>query len=90
MRTTAKELRVSIITIKKTWEMMESQGLIYTIQGKGSYVRGHSKADLDEKKKKTIKQALRATLETLESYDIDRETLLQIFIDLLNEKQSPF
>jgi GntR family transcriptional regulator len=54
MRTAAKELRVSIITIKKTWEMLESKGLIYTIQGKGSYVRSHSQMDLDEKKKEII------------------------------------
>ena len=30
MRTIAKEIRVSIITIKKTWEMLERNGFIYT------------------------------------------------------------
>ena len=85
MRTAAKELRVSIITIKKTWEMLESKGLIYTIQGKGSYVRSHSQMDLDEKKKDTIKQALRETLETLKSYDVSKDVLIEIINELLNE-----
>jgi GntR family transcriptional regulator len=85
MRTAAKELRVSIITIKKTWEMLESKGLIYTIQGKGSYVRSHSQMDLDEKKKDTIRQALRETLETLKSYDVSKDVLIEIINELLNE-----
>lgn len=85
MRTAAKELRVSIITIKKTWEMLESKGLIYTVQGKGSYVRSHSQMDLDEKKKETIRQALRETLETLKSYDVSKDVLIEIINELLNE-----
>ncbi|AUD62715.1 hypothetical protein BK010_03605 [Tenericutes bacterium MO-XQ] len=85
LRTAAKELRVSIITIKKTWEMLESKGLIYTVQGKGSYVRSHSQMDLDEKKKATIRQALRETLETLKSYDISKEVLIEMINELLNE-----
>jgi len=85
MRTAAKELRVSIITIKKTWEMLESKGLIYTVQGKGSYVRSHSQMDLDEKKKETIRLALRETLETLKSYDVSKEVLIEMINELLNE-----
>ena len=85
MRTAAKELRVSIINIKKTWEMLESKGLIYTVQGKGSYVRSHSQMDLDEKKKETIRQALRETLETLKSYDVSKEVLIEMINELLNE-----
>ncbi len=85
MRTAAKELRVSIITIKKTWEMLESKGLIYTVQGKGSYVRSHSQMDLDEKKKETIRQALRETLETLKSYDVSKEVLIEMINELLNK-----
>ena len=42
IRSTAKDLRVSIITIKKTWELLESSGYIYTIPGKGSYVKENS------------------------------------------------
>lgn len=85
MRTAAKELRVSIITIKKTWEMLESQGLIYTVQGKGSYVRSHTRIDLQEKKKETVKQVLKDALETLRSYDISKETLIEAIDELYEE-----
>lgn len=85
MRTAAIELRVSIITIKKTWEMLEAKCLIYTVQGKGSYVRNHSLIDLEEKKKETVKKAFKDALQTIESYDISKETLIEIISSLYDE-----
>ena len=57
IRGMAKELRVSIITIKKTWELLERNEYIYTIKGKGSYVKKNTKASLDKKKFDTIKKS---------------------------------
>lgn len=44
IRTAAKELRVSIITVKKAWEELERQGFIYTMVGKGCFVRDISES----------------------------------------------
>jgi GntR family transcriptional regulator len=85
IRTAAKELRVSIITIKKTWEMLETQNLIYTIQGKGSYVKNYSQNDLEDKKIETIKQVLKDTLEILKIYDINKETLIEMIRSIDDE-----
>ena len=38
IRTIAKELRISVITVKKAWEELERQGFIYTMVGKGCFV----------------------------------------------------
>ncbi|MDD5017227.1 MAG: GntR family transcriptional regulator [Eubacteriales bacterium] len=38
IRTVAKELRISVITVKKAWEELERQGFIYTMVGKGCFV----------------------------------------------------
>ena len=38
IRTAAKELRISIITVKKAWEALEREGFIYTVAGKGCFV----------------------------------------------------
>lgn len=43
IRTAAKELRISIITVKKAWEALERQGFIYTMAGKGCFVSDISK-----------------------------------------------
>lgn len=85
MRTAAKELRVSIITIKKTWEMLETQGLIYTIQGKGSYVSSHTQIDLEVKKIETVKLVLQDALEALKSYNVSKKELLEIFGEIFDD-----
>ncbi len=38
IRTVAKELGISIITVKKAWETLEHNGFIYTRAGKGCFV----------------------------------------------------
>jgi GntR family transcriptional regulator len=85
MRTAAKELRVSIITIKKTWELLEKEGLIYTVQGKGSYVMGHTQVDLDEKKLDMIKDVLKGAIDSIKSYQISKEKIIEIVNEILVE-----
>ena len=38
IRTIAKELRISVITVKKAWEELERNGFIYTMVGRGCFV----------------------------------------------------
>ena len=38
IRTVAKELRISVITVKRAWEELERAGFIYTMAGKGCFV----------------------------------------------------
>ncbi len=38
IRSLARQLEVSVITVKKAWEELERAGLIYAIIGKGSFV----------------------------------------------------
>ena len=38
IRTAAKELRISVITVKKAWEELERSGLIYPVAGKGCFI----------------------------------------------------
>lgn len=86
MRTAAKELRVSIITIKKTWELLEKEGLIYTVQGKGSYVMGHTQVDLDEKKLDMIKDVLKGAIDSVKSYQISKEKIIEIVNEIFKDE----
>jgi len=86
IRTAAKELRVSIITIKKTWEMLENKGLIYTVQGKGSYVKEYTQGDLDEKKLQTIKAVMAEAIVSIKSYGLPKEKILEIINEVYDEK----
>ena len=85
LRTIAKELRVSIITIKKTWELLEAGGFIYTIQGKGSYVKNNTKSSLIKKKTDAVKHILRDSLVACKEYDLTKEELVDIVKALYEE-----
>ena len=38
IRTLAADLKISVITIKRAYEDLEKEGMIYSVQGKGFYV----------------------------------------------------
>jgi GntR family transcriptional regulator len=50
IRTVAKELRISVITVKKAWEELEQAGLIYSMVGRGCFVAELSERELSEKR----------------------------------------
>ena len=85
MRVFAKEIRVSIITIKKTWEILERNGFIYTIKGKGSYVKENTKKMLDDKRRETIKDFLKETVVLSKEYQLSQNELIDIIKELYEE-----
>ena len=56
--TVAKELRISIITVKKAWEELERRGFIYSIVGRGCFVAELSKDALEEKKEELVNKKM--------------------------------
>lgn len=50
IRTVAKELRISVITIKRAWEELEHDGFIYTMAGKGCFVSPLPQHELTNKR----------------------------------------
>lgn len=86
IRVMAKELRVSIITIKKTWELLEHNDYIYTIKGKGSYVKKSTKASLEKKKIHTIKNSLKEDVSLYKSMGITKEELIDLITELYEKE----
>jgi GntR family transcriptional regulator len=58
IRNLAQELKISVITTKRSYEELEREGFIKTIPGKGSYVAGQNKELLKEKRIKLIEDKL--------------------------------
>jgi len=50
IRTVARDLEISVITVKKAWEELEHQGFIYGVVGKGSFVSDQHADNLDDKR----------------------------------------
>lgn len=54
VRTLAKDLKVSALTVKKAYDQLEAEGFIVTVHGKGSFVTCANQAQLLEERKKEV------------------------------------
>ena len=76
LRTAAKELRISIITVKKAWEELEKDGFIYTVAGKGCFVKENSKSDLKIKLNEHLKVLVSEDLKKYKKLDLKNKELM--------------
>lgn len=77
MRILAKELKISIITTKRAYEDLERDGFIYTITGKGSFVKGIN-SDI-------IRENMMFAIQDLLENVVDKAVLAKISLDELQE-----
>ena len=63
VRTLAKELKVSALTVKKAYDALEEEGFVNTVHGKGSYVAFANQSLLLEEKKKEVEADLERAIQ---------------------------
>ncbi|MGL5415250.1 MAG: GntR family transcriptional regulator [Clostridium sp.] len=63
IRSLARELRISVVTTKKAYEELESEGYVYTVRGKGIFV---ADVNLDFVKDEKIRKLEDELLEIIE------------------------
>lgn len=78
IRTVAKELRISVITVKRAWEELERAGFIYTMVGKGCFVASLSSKELDNKRDRIIAERLAKDLEFYTSMGLSKSDLAEL------------
>ncbi len=87
VRTLSRELKVSILTVKKTYDELAEEGLIETRQGLGSFVRGGS-ADLKlEEKKKKLEEHLFEAIRLSKEIGLQKEELSELTLYLYEEDE---
>jgi len=85
IRTMAKELRVSVITVKKAWELLERAGLIYGIVGRGSFVEDLSGGERLRKRSTSISETLRQGIDHCREMGLTLDEILESVRELYNE-----
>ena len=78
IRNLAKELKISVITTKRSYEELEREGFIETVPGKGSYVSSQNKELLKEKKIKSIEDKLMEAIEESKIIGLTKKELKEI------------
>jgi GntR family transcriptional regulator len=77
IRTVAKELRISVITIKKAWEELERLGFINTMVGRGSFVADLSASDLVDKRSALLAEKLKKDMAYYKSLGFTLEEIIK-------------
>lgn len=75
IRMMAKELKVSIITVKRAYEDLEQEGFVETTPGKGTYVSLASKQRLREIQMSQIEEKLESSIIAAKSINMSLEEL---------------
>ena len=58
IRVLAADLKISVITVKRAYEDLEQEGMIYSVQGKGFYVDNPDLAYMQEKRTLGLEERL--------------------------------
>ena len=58
IRTLAADSKISVITVKRAYEDLEKEGMLYSVQGKGFYVDNPDLQYMKEKKTLSIEEKL--------------------------------
>lgn len=79
IRSLAQDLRISVMTVKKAYDELESEGYIITKQGKGSFVAPKNTELSKEQKQKEIEEYISKIVDISKNYNISKEEILETF-----------
>ena len=79
VRTLAKDLKVSALTVKKAYDELEQEGFIITVHGKGSFVTHANQAIMLEEKKKEVEADLETAIRKGRSCGMSDQEITELF-----------
>jgi len=78
MRSLAKSLHISVITVQKAYEDLQRDGFIETTVGRGSFVRADNKEFIQEEKQREIESCLQKAIELSKENGISLSKLIEL------------
>lgn len=85
VRTLAKELKVSALTVKKAYDALEAEGFVITVHGKGSFVARFNQNLLLEERKKEVEAELEAAIRKGRSCGLSDQEITELFYIVLED-----
>ncbi len=86
VRVLSRELNISALTVKKAYDILEADGFIKTVHGKGSYIAPVSSGFLLEEKKKEIECDFAKAVEKARRIGLTDEEIRAMLLLSLEEK----
>ena len=85
VRNLAKDLRISVLTVKKAYDELEQEGYIKTVHGKGSFVIPRNKELVKEEQIKVIEEHINEIIKIAKLTDISQKEIIDLFNYLYEE-----
>ena len=79
IRTLARDMKISVMTVKKAYDELERDGYIVIRQGKGTFVSPKNTELICDNVRKEIEEYLSKIIEKSKKYDIKKEEIIDIF-----------
>lgn len=87
MRTLAKSLHISVITVQKAYEDLQRDGFIETTVGRGSFISAQNKDFYQEEQQKKAEEYLASAAETGRTGGIKLEKLIELLTMFYQEEE---
>lgn len=85
VRTMAKDLKISALTVKKAYDALTEEGFVVTVHGKESFVACANQNMLLEEKKKEVEAELEAAIHKGRSCGLTDHDLTELFEIVLED-----
>lgn len=85
VRSLSKELKISALTAKKAYDVLENEGFIITVHGKGSFVASTNQELLMEEHRKEVEADLELAIQKGKRCGMTSEELRSLFELILEE-----
>jgi len=85
VRTLAKDIKVSALTVKKAYDQLETEGFVVTVHGKGSFVACANQAQMLEEKKKEVEAEFEQTIRKARSCGMEDKEIQELFEIVLED-----
>ena len=79
VRSLAKELKISALTVKKAYDSLENEGFTVTIHGKGTYVAASNTQLMEEERRKEVEADLEAAIQKGRRCGMKEEEIRSLF-----------
>ncbi len=84
VRTLAKDLKISALTVKKAYDNLEQEGYTVTVHGKGTYVAAANTERMQEEQRREVESDLEKAVEKGRRCGLKDEEIRELF-DLIME-----
>ncbi|WP_127532679.1 GntR family transcriptional regulator [Paenibacillus kobensis] len=86
IRELAQMLKCSVITVRRVYQDLESEGLLRTRQGTGTFVANVQEEDRDRQRTASVIEAVEAAVDAGMRVQLTREEMMQIIVQILDKR----